>query len=307
MRWVAVAFMSMCCLVFTTGCFSRNLGFQPATAPELTSQAASPLTGTKWLVNYHDQVESGFCADNKSKPTNGNCPDGTAYTAYLQGLRNSYLEAVRAKIDFNYRNFKTSLYSGNAVFGMMSDWAVIGLSGAGTVVGDAGLKSILAVASGGVTGATASYQKEVMNQQNTLAVAAAMDAGRAAQYVVITQGEALDVNKYPIENGVADLEKYYDSGTLIGGLLYIQGQMQSQSQASQGQSQGVKNSKPNLAISTTSLTPGKVGTAYQNTTLDASGGLTPYTWQVSAGSLPAGLALAGTTGKLLILALRALL
>ena len=43
------------------------------------------------------------------------------------------------------------------------------------------------------------------------------------------------------------------------------------------------------------LTSGAVGVAY-NRTLTASGGITPYTWAISAGSLPTGLSLNGTTG-----------
>lgn len=47
-----------------------------------------------------------------------------------------------------------------------------------------------------------------------------------------------------------------------------------------------------LAIDTTSLPGGQAGTAY-STTLAADGGTPSYTWSVSAGSLPAGLTLAG--------------
>jgi hypothetical protein len=48
---------------------------------------------------------------------------------------------------------------------------------------------------------------------------------------------------------------------------------------------------PTLAITTTSpLTPGTVGSAY-SLTFAATGGTTPYTWSVSAGTLPAGLTL----------------
>ena len=50
-----------------------------------------------------------------------------------------------------------------------------------------------------------------------------------------------------------------------------------------------------LAISTTSLPQGTVGTAY-SATLMASGGTTPYTWSITSGTLPAGLSLAPSTG-----------
>ena len=48
-------------------------------------------------------------------------------------------------------------------------------------------------------------------------------------------------------------------------------------------------------VTTTSLPGGTTGTAY-STTLQASGGTTPYTWSVSAGTLPAGLSLVASTG-----------
>jgi Putative Ig domain len=50
-----------------------------------------------------------------------------------------------------------------------------------------------------------------------------------------------------------------------------------------------------LAVSTTSLLGGNVGTAYSQT-LAATGGTTPYTWTLSSGNLPAGLSLNSSTG-----------
>lgn len=50
-----------------------------------------------------------------------------------------------------------------------------------------------------------------------------------------------------------------------------------------------------LTITTSALPGGTIGTAYSQT-LQVSGGVAPYTWSVSAGSLPAGLSLAASTG-----------
>ena len=52
---------------------------------------------------------------------------------------------------------------------------------------------------------------------------------------------------------------------------------------------------PPLAI-TTSFLPGAVQNTAYSTTLVASGGVPPYTWSISAGALPAGLAIAPSTG-----------
>ena len=50
-----------------------------------------------------------------------------------------------------------------------------------------------------------------------------------------------------------------------------------------------------LQITTTSLANGQVGAAY-NQSVNATGGTTPYTWSISSGELPTGLALNSTTG-----------
>jgi hypothetical protein len=54
---------------------------------------------------------------------------------------------------------------------------------------------------------------------------------------------------------------------------------------------------PGLAISTTSLPNGQVGTPYSST-LAATGGTPPYTWSITAGTLPAILQLNGATGAI---------
>jgi hypothetical protein len=52
-----------------------------------------------------------------------------------------------------------------------------------------------------------------------------------------------------------------------------------------------------LRITTTSLPSGVFGTAY-SAMLTATGGVYPYTWTITAGSLPAGLSLNGSTGAI---------
>jgi subtilisin family serine protease len=52
---------------------------------------------------------------------------------------------------------------------------------------------------------------------------------------------------------------------------------------------------PQLTVTTTSLPNGTQNAGY-STTLTATGGTTPYTWSISAGTLPTGLSLASSTG-----------
>jgi hypothetical protein len=55
---------------------------------------------------------------------------------------------------------------------------------------------------------------------------------------------------------------------------------------------------PAVTVTTTSLPAGAIGTVYPGATLQATGGVTPYTWAVTTGSLPAGLSLNATTGAI---------
>ncbi len=59
----------------------------------------------------------------------------------------------------------------------------------------------------------------------------------------------------------------------------------------------VNGSGQTLGVTTTSLPSASVNTPY-NALLTANGGVTPYTWSISAGSLPAGLTLDPSTGQL---------
>ena len=50
-----------------------------------------------------------------------------------------------------------------------------------------------------------------------------------------------------------------------------------------------------LAVTTSSLPPGTQGTTYTSTNLNATGGVTPYTWTINSGALPTGIMLTGNT------------
>ena len=60
---------------------------------------------------------------------------------------------------------------------------------------------------------------------------------------------------------------------------------------------GGSSMTPSLSVSTTSLPDGQVGTPY-SATLAATGGTPSYQWTLASGTLPAGLALTGSTGEI---------
>ncbi len=60
---------------------------------------------------------------------------------------------------------------------------------------------------------------------------------------------------------------------------------------------GNATTTPPLSIVTASLPDGTIGAAYTQT-IQAAGGVAPFTWSVSGGALPHSLALASTTGTI---------
>lgn len=70
---------------------------------------------------------------------------------------------------------------------------------------------------------------------------------------------------------------------------------QSPTAATSSRSFTVTVSCPPLLIDTSTLSSGTSGTSYSQT-LSATGGMTPYTWSISSGILPAGLSLDATNG-----------
>jgi len=214
-------------LPFQIGCLRNQLKLQATPPPEISSKSSNNLLTKTWLADYHSALLSGKCPGGSTPtgPAADQCPTGK-YADAMQAFRNSYIEAIRAKVDDSYSSFKGALYAGHSYLELGADLAVLGLGGAGSVIADSGLKSILAATSSGVTGAAASFDKQVLNQQNTLAIISTMDAQRASQAVVIVTGEQKSVDDYPIESALVDLRVLQQEGSVVSALEVIQGNAQ---------------------------------------------------------------------------------
>src|SRR5262249_46089227 len=106
-------------------------------------------------------------------------------------------------------------------FGLATDLIVLGLNAAGAVVGGAEAKSALAAASGGIVGAKGAVDKDLFYQKTLPALIAQMSAQRKVVLVDIRRGLTLDVDQYPLQQALVDLENYYAAGTIPGAINAI--------------------------------------------------------------------------------------
>jgi len=91
------------------------------------------------------------------------------------------------------------------------------------------------------------------------------------------------------------MKQAYSVFTILCALIFlITGCVTGGSESGGGRSDG---SVTDVTISTTTLSEGTQDEYYIGL-LEASGGKTPYTWNLADGSLPAGITLSGSTGSL---------
>ncbi len=127
---------------------------------------------------------------------------------------------IRA-IDLRYTAFEQALTRDMAAINVGTDWAVIGLSAAGAIVGSATTKSILAAISGGLTGAKGSIDKNVFYNKTLPVLFTQMDALRRTALVTIRTGMQASTTEYPLEQALLDVADYYNAGTIPRALTGI--------------------------------------------------------------------------------------
>jgi hypothetical protein len=249
--WLVLVFL----FSFTIGCSpKRAIKMQPNLPPELSNYSkgtvGADLLKGDWLGHYRATLTGVTCSGGQIPsgnppvcplgssivpgivcPYGGTpsgdpllCPSGVSIGDERKQLRNSIIDAIVTKIDIEYYRYSSGLQIGNGYIGLMSDMAVLGLNSAGAVVGEAELKSILAVASAGVVGTTASIDKKLFLDQSRQAVVATMNGSRAISRAYITCQEKNNVAAYTMEAALSDLQNYYASGTITSAFLSIQTQ-----------------------------------------------------------------------------------
>lgn len=124
-------------------------------------------------------------------------------------------------IDLHFNIFESAVSEESKLLNVGTDWTVIGLSAAGTLVPSAGTKAILAAISGGLVGAKGSVDKHVFYEKTMSVLLAEMRAARRKKMVAIMKGLTQPTTEYPLLKGLVDLEEYFKAGTIDGALTGI--------------------------------------------------------------------------------------
>jgi hypothetical protein len=132
------------------------------------------------------------------------------------------------------------------------------------------------VAAGGTITITASVPKDTMNEGVTWAIVSGPGAPTPDGTFLSTNAQAT-----------------FTAPTTVAGSYYVTITATSIAFPSETKSVKITVQPPKpLVITTTSLPSGTLNAVYGGATLQATGGITPYTWSITVGSLPAGLTLA---------------
>lgn len=186
-----------------TGC----LRYQPKTvtpAAFYQKQVTGELSSSGWLNRYNQLAEV--------------TPD-EQFTKAKE--RNRLLNEFVWLVDVSYANFEAGFYGARATGDVAADFLQLGLTGATTLTNGQRAKTILALVATTTAGGKASIDAHWYDQQSRSAIVAKMRASRLTQLAVIEQGMRTQLKDYPLEQGLRDVQAYYEAGTVVGALQQI--------------------------------------------------------------------------------------
>lgn len=185
--------------LLTTGCASYRA---------YPKRAASASQELPHLVHYFTEDVMAMYKTNSDK------------SAYRTEVVMGRLRAI----DLLFLQFTQAINKEKNGTQIATDWAVLGLSGAGATAGGAATKAMLAAISGGLTGAKLSVNEALFYKQTMPVLLQAMQASRKAILVDIRKGLNTSLEQYHLMQALNDVDRYYEAGTLPGAMIAINSQ-----------------------------------------------------------------------------------
>ncbi len=181
-----------------------------------------PLAGCSPLRPRSPKMLSSYTAE----AGNGFAPGWlSAYNALpdaaKQGVRNSLLLRSVWLVDRNYDKFEVAYYANKATEDILGDVTAILLGGSTVFTASSHAKTVISVVGSAVVGAKASVDAHWYDSQTRDAVVKEMQALRASQLAAIMTGISQTPSAYTMEQGMLDIQEYYQSGSISSALQAI--------------------------------------------------------------------------------------
>ena len=207
-------FMVVGALVLTSGCSVQQYMWGAPKPFEFTSveiqkyNYTDPTKKETFFRTRYDALIDALIKDPK-----------TAEAAKLE--RNQVISELVRIVDANYFEYETAFREGKVVYDLWGDFVQLGLTTGVTLVGGAGLKTILGAAATAVKGFDLAVNQRLFEQRGVQALELQMRASRDVQLAEINTKITKDVVEYPLDMGLSDVTKYYYEGTLTRALQRI--------------------------------------------------------------------------------------
>jgi hypothetical protein len=134
--------------------------------------------------------------------------------------RNRILIARRYAIDLSFGVFEQAYFMQNNVGGFGATLAAVAIGTAGAFSGGNAARA-LAAGSSALAGGRAAYEREILAEQTSIALGAAMRGERDRISVRFIRGMSQTAEQYPLLVGLSDLEAYQRAGTVLGALTSL--------------------------------------------------------------------------------------
>lgn len=154
------------------------------------------------LAPYHGVAARLACIDNPSI-----------------GCRNRFAAAGMRAVDIRFSQFETRLFRQTREAGFAATLATLGFTSAATLTG--GSARAFSATAGLITAGRAAFDREMLAQQTTISIHAAMRARRAAAASRLVAGMNVPLQSYSATDADRDLRAYEASGNVLSALLEV--------------------------------------------------------------------------------------
>lgn len=131
--------------------------------------------------------------------------------------RNEIINGRLRVYDLQYSRFKSDLYKEGVGSNIGVDGAVITMGAIGAL-SSGGTSKTLSGITAGVTGIKGSVDKNLFYEKTMPALLVEMDGQRLQVLARIRQGQKESVTDYPLLEALADVDSYFDAGTIYGAI-----------------------------------------------------------------------------------------